>query len=198
MAACLSGDLASVRTVVEDDGASVDEVGTAPGGDAAVVPLHAAVTSQNIDLVTWLLSRGASPNGDGVMRVGAGSRNPAIFQLLIDAGGSVNRASEGIPPLFEALRESNKGCLKVLLRDPWTALWCKYNTRTAVETARVIHRRNDLAKLIQDEVRGFCQVTSACLSVAAVSCLGALLYTPQVVSCWLPCWLCVVGERSVW
>ena len=42
-------------------------------------------------VVVWLVSHGADPNGVGVMYDGSSNGTAGILQLLIDAGGDVNR-----------------------------------------------------------------------------------------------------------
>ena len=112
--ACFGGDLPSAKAAVAD-GASVNEWGRTHG----MFPLVAAVTNRHHDVVVWLLSRGADPNGDIVMATGAFSSTAGTLQLLIDAGGGVNRESDGEPLLFHALRgyysEDN---VRVLLAQP--------------------------------------------------------------------------------
>ena len=74
--------------------------GVANGG--MWLPLVAAVSLGNFDLVVWLLSQGADPNADGVMLFGARNSTAAILELLIDAGADVNTESGGVPPLTAA------------------------------------------------------------------------------------------------
>ena len=50
------------------------------------------------DVVVWLLSHGADPNGPFVMFNGARWSSITMLQLLIDAGGDVNRNSSEMPP----------------------------------------------------------------------------------------------------
>ena len=105
VAACFYGDLPSVKAAIAD-GASVEKWGRSPRRGAYVLPLAAAVDQRRHDVVVWLLSHGADPNGDRVMQCGAGDTTAAVLQLLVDAGGSVNR--EGLndvwgPPLFHAV-----------------------------------------------------------------------------------------------
>ena len=106
--ACYKGDLPSAKAAVAD-GASVNEKGRALGWGVDL-PLVPAVDQRHHDVVVWLLSHGADPNGEGVMWYGAWYSTAAILQLLIDAGGDVNRASGiyGGPPLFTAVEYNSK------------------------------------------------------------------------------------------
>ena len=120
--ACYRGDLPSGKAAVAD-GASVHEKGKSPGWFATVLPLTAAVATQCRDVVVWLLSSGADPNGDDVMATGAYRSSAGILQLLIDAGGDVNRESSRQPPLFSALDNDNseeyvRVIVRVLLAQP--------------------------------------------------------------------------------
>ena len=120
--ACKYGDLSTAKTAVEA-GASVSEQGWTAG--CTWLPLTAAVAYKYLDVVAWLLSLGADPNGDGVMFYAAWMSSPDILQLLIDAGGDVNWASAGgpLPPLVTVLsvrRSPNEreDCVRVLLTQP--------------------------------------------------------------------------------
>ena len=107
--ACDEGDLPSAKAAVAD-GASVNEEGRTPGWRRPVLPLAASVARKHHDVVVWLLSHGADPNGVDVMFYGARNSTTAILQLLIDAGGDVNRKSSGDPPLFAATSWTRCGC----------------------------------------------------------------------------------------
>ena len=83
------------------------------------LPLVAAVDWWRHDVVVWLLSHGADPNGYEVMYHSAWNGNAAILQLLIDAGGDVNRKSRGERPLFWAIGgRTGPGNLRLLLSQP--------------------------------------------------------------------------------
>ena len=116
VAACDSGDLPSVIAAVAA-GASVNEKGKDPFAPSWP-PLAAAVCSHRHDVVVWLLSHGADPNGDGVMWHGARYGTADILQLLVDAGGDVNADGKGAPLLFWALRACVEAKVRVLLAAP--------------------------------------------------------------------------------
>ena len=110
--ACFNGDLPSAKAAVAD-GASVNEEGDIPGSIVTWRPLLAAVFKKHHDVVVWLLSLGADPNENEVMAYGALGSTAAILSLLIDAGGDVNRDSNGKPSLFWAVdagSEVKVGC----------------------------------------------------------------------------------------
>ena len=96
--ACDNNDVPSAQAAV-GDGACVNEAGMNEDG-WTWFPLAVAVYEKHVDVVVWLLSQGADPNGDNVMYYGACHSAPGILQLLIDAGGDVNQSSGGVPPLF--------------------------------------------------------------------------------------------------
>ena len=103
--ACYNGDVASVEAAVAD-GASVNTKGRGSPFSANCLPLRMAVSMEHHDVVVSLLSHGADPNGDFVMCNGVLIRSPDILQLVIDAGGDVNRDSGGRPLLFWAIQSS--------------------------------------------------------------------------------------------
>ena len=150
--ACYERDLPSAKAAVAD-GASVNEEGTARGV-GALLPLAAAVFWQHIELVVWLLSLGADPNGDMVMWQGACKSTAGILQLLIDVGGDVNRESGGRPPLFPAVEGFNsEDNVRVLLAQPSLDLTIKSDGKTPEQYARARHRLA-LADVIAQEVSG--------------------------------------------
>ena len=115
VATCWSGDLPSAIAAVAD-GASVNEKGRATRG--MWLPLAASAFTKRHDVVVWLLSHGADPNGDYVMFSAAYHSTAATLQLVIDAGGDVNR-TRGEPPLFAAVGGNNsEDNLRVLLAQP--------------------------------------------------------------------------------
>ena len=127
--ACANGDLPSAEAAYAD-GATANEKGTTPGW-GVVRPLLAAVKRKHYDVVVWLLSHGADPNGDAVMTSGVAHSTVDILQLLIDAGGDVNRESYGEPPLFPALRYKREDKVRVLLAQPSLDFTIKYDGKTA-------------------------------------------------------------------
>ena len=153
--ACSTGDLPSAKAAVVD-GASVNEKGKAPGwGGSLVTPLAAAVFKKHHDVAVWLLSCGADPNGDDVMRGGSYGSTDVILQLLIDAGGDVNRGtgSYGQPPLFSAVEGDNsKGKLRVLLAQPALDFTIEYDGKTPEQYA-LEKGRPKVARRIAKEVR---------------------------------------------
>ena len=149
--ACENGDLPSVKAAVAA-GASVNE-GRVPGW-GTILPLAAAVGRKHHDVVVWLLSHGADPNGDGVMNVGAYESTAVTLQLLIDAGGDVNRESLEMPPLCAAvIGNSSEGNERVLLAQPSLDFTIEYDGNSPEQWARDIYRPA-LAELIAQEVRG--------------------------------------------
>ena len=150
--ACWNGDLPSAKAAV-GDGASVHEEGTASGVGSAL-PLAAAVFTKHNDVVVWLLSHGADPNGDRVMTYGARYTSAAILQLLIDAGGDVNRKSGGELPLFTAVEYiKSEDRVRVLLAQPALNLTVKCDRKTPEQWARDNHTPA-LADMIAQEVSG--------------------------------------------
>ena len=103
-------------------------------------PLAIAVARQHCDVVVWLLSHGADPNGYDVTLLGAHNSTSTILQLLMDAGGDVNRDSGRVPLLFIAVRGFNsEDKVRVLLAQPYLDLTTKYKGRTSEQDARYIN-----------------------------------------------------------
>ena len=126
-------------------------------GFIPIVPLAAAVAHEHVDVAVWLLSHGADPNGNAVLRYGADCRPAALLQLLIDAGGDVNRKSFGRPPVFWATSAYCLDHVRVLLAHPGLNLAVRYEGRTIYQCAR--DRGEDalaLADMVAQEVRGTC------------------------------------------
>ena len=117
----------------------------------ALRPLVAALTRRHVDVVAWLLSQGADPNGDSVMYYGTDA-TPVALQLLVDAGGDVNRESSGGPPLFHALVCNSEGSVRVLLATASLDFAVLHDYLTPEEFAQD-WRRPALAELIAQEVR---------------------------------------------
>ena len=152
--ACWKGDLPSAKATVAN-GASVNEAGIAPVWSSAVLPLRAAVYYDHHDVVVWLLSLGADPNGDRVMWCGAYCSTAAMLQLLIDAGGDVNRKSDRSLPL-NAASEGNRtrtreDAVRVLLAQPSLDFTIKHAGHTPEECARY-NGAPALANMITQEV----------------------------------------------
>ena len=164
MVACFNGDVGSAAAAVSA-GACVNDAGfkLAPDGWGSRVPLWAAVANEHHDVVVWLLARGADPNLDAgsVLDYGICYSSPGILQLLIDAGGSVNRdyavtaagGASGRPPLFLATYWSRDDMVRVLLAQPGLDVAAVRGGKTADEEARE-DDKPALARLIAEEVSG--------------------------------------------
>ena len=162
--ACYNGDLPSAKAAVAD-GASVNQKGMALEW-CSEPPLSAAVDMQHHDVVVWLLSHGADPNGANVMWYGACHSTAAMLQLLIDAGGDVNRecCEEPGPPLFPVVWDGNgEDNVRVLLAQPSLDLTIKCDGESPEENARNADRPA-VADMIAQEVSGKC---FSCLRGAA-------------------------------
>ena len=151
MTACYDGDLRSAKAAVAD-GASVNKEGT-PADWVAAPPLAAAVARKHHDVVVWLLSHGADPNGCAVMFNGVHNSTADILQLLIDAGGDVNRNGGDRPPVFWAVYLDSVDKVRVLLAQPSLDFHNKYGLKTPEEYARA-NRKPALADMIAQEVSG--------------------------------------------
>ena len=103
-------------------------------GSSRLLPLAAAVITGHHDVVVWLLSRGADPNGDWVMWSCACNSTAAILQLLIDAGGDVNRESGGDLPLFSAAGSADR--VHVVLAQPCLDVSVTFHGQTLEQYAR--------------------------------------------------------------
>ena len=98
-------------------------------------PLAAAVEKRHHNLVVWLLSVGADPNGDSILLLAAVAKTAAILQLLIDAGGDVNRKSGSRPPLFWAVHKERTELVGLLLAHPRLDLTVTYNGQSPEQYA---------------------------------------------------------------
>ena len=148
--ACYIGNLPSAKAAVTD-GASVNE--SPPG---KLLPLAAAVAGEDHDMVVWLLSHGADPNGDRVMVEGAFHGTTGILQLLIDVGGDVNRNGCPEQPLFGAVWDNSEDKVRVLLAQPSLNLAIKYGGKTPVQYARDNSRQVPADMIAQEVSRPFC------------------------------------------
>ena len=94
-------------------------------------PLAVATWQRHDDVVVWLLSLGADPNGDRVMYYGVYNSTVAMLQLLIDTGGDVNWKSGGRPPLFTAaVGDHSEDNVRVLLAQPCLGFTIQYDGHT--------------------------------------------------------------------
>ena len=150
--ACFRGDLPSVTAAVAD-GASVNERGRTSNWSSPDLPLTAAVMQKHHDVVVWLLSHGANPNGDRVMHFAVSYSTADMLQLMIDAGGDVSRKSNGMLPLFWAMLGNFVDKLRVLLEQPSLNLAVTFGDRTAQQHARDFDKPA-LAGMITEEVSG--------------------------------------------
>ena len=170
--ACWDGDLQSAEAALAD-GASVSEKGRAHAGFCGL-PLEAAVARQRHDVVVWLLSLGADPEGYRVMYYGARFSTAGILLLLIDAGGDVNRETYVLPPLFAAVWGNNwEDNVRVLLAQPSLDFTIKYDGYTPEQYARD-KGWPEVADMIAQEVRRtfpFCSGSDAGADVVSVALL---------------------------
>ena len=169
--ACFNGDLPSAKAAVAD-GARVNEQRWLPAWQDAVPPLIPAVSMLHYDVVVWLLSLGADPNGDAVVVHGIWCTNIRILQLLIDAGADINRKSGGLPPLISAVsqcnREGNEDQLRLLLAQPSVDFTVTHVNITPLQYARD-SRKPATTDLITQVVSG---VTAATCTV--ITSLGSV------------------------
>ena len=156
--ACFDGDLPAAEAAVAD-GASVNEEGKGPWGAAS--PLVSAIACQHWDVAVWLLSHGADPNGDYVIHYCVCESSFDILQLVIDAGGDVNRDSGDQPPLFWAISWNVEDAARVLLAQPALDLSVTYGGQALEQHARD-RRSLAVAELITQEVS---ETRLACFSV---------------------------------
>ena len=167
--ACWSGDLRAAQVALVD-GASVNEQGRSPSWPGLSLPLALAVQFKQLRVVVWLLARGADPNGDQVMYFGAHFSTEVILQLLLDAGGDVNRNSGGRPPLCTATSEGKK---LLLLAQPTLDFAATYYQRKfAEEYARYLSNAA-LADAVGQEVRGRVWQTPAVHSMVVNDALSS-------------------------
>ena len=150
VAACLWGSLPSAQAAVAD-GARVNVPGKAPGW-SRILPLRAAVDRTRYDVVVWLLSLGADPDGERVMYGAVCMASPQVLQLLIDVGGSVNRKSNGDVPLFFTIDDYKRDMARVLLDQPRLDMSVRFGGKVVEDFVRG-YPRPALADLIADEVR---------------------------------------------
>ena len=154
--ACSKGDLSAVKAVIAAGG-SVNAVGECLYGTKA--PLEAAVSCKHVDVVKYLLAQGADVNGDEVLFSGVGNSTPEILQLLIDAGGDVNRVAgmHSLPIFVAAMAVGDVvGKLRVLLAQPDLILTSASGTGKKADEHALAQRKPALAVMIREEVRWGC------------------------------------------
>ena len=150
--ACLVGNVAEAKAAVHS-GASVNDKGSTPYY-GTITPLMAAVWRRHRDTIIWLLSLGADPNGDDVMRGGAvAGCGSGTLQLLIDAGGDVNRRSGGELPLFSAVSNLQQDNVWCLLVQPSLDLAVVSTARMQAELSRAPRLTAVIADTMECEVR---------------------------------------------
>ena len=147
VAACYLDDLPSAQTAVIA-GASVNEADS-----EEQLPLAAAVYSSHHDVVVWLLSQGADPNGDAVMLWAVFFSAPNTLQVVIDVGGDVNRECRERLPLFASVDFVRADNARVLLTEPSLDLTATVEAQTADVYARGSGELA-LADMIGEEVKG--------------------------------------------
>ena len=143
--ACKKGDLRAAKRAVAD-GASVNE------NWRSEPPLTAAARKQRHDVVVWLLSHGADPNGDDAMESAAFCSSAGILQLLIDAGGDVYERGYGVL-LFPALWGNRADCVRVLLGQPCLDIAFNHSGKTPEQYERQFGEAA-VADMMAQEVSG--------------------------------------------
>ena len=108
--ACSQGDIPAARAAMAD-GAEVNAC-----EKFMPLPLVGAVMHNQLAAVAWLLSRGARP--DSAMCQGVYAGTTQVLQLLMDAGGDVNRHSDGRTPLAWAVKGPSVHNVLLLLAQP--------------------------------------------------------------------------------
>ena len=85
---------------------------------------------------------------------GAYHSTAAILQLLIDAGGDVNRESRGQSPMYDAVLANSEDNVRVLLAQPSLDLTITYEGKTPDQYSRDWGERPAVADMIAREVSG--------------------------------------------
>ena len=181
--ACHIGDLQSVKTLLAE-GASVLEKGTIPRVLYGL-PLQAVVLGGHFDVVLWLLSHGADPNGNNNVMIYNGARwgTPAILQLLIDAGGGVD--NPGTAPLFWAVYASSMDKVRLLLAQPALEIARPFDGKVPEKWARDAGRPAFADVIAYDVSRGawrLLKVSSVFRRLLSDS-LKLALFVPVVCGC---------------
>ena len=177
MVACFHGDLQSAKAAVAD-GASVNQSETTRRAGSIIaelpeLPLAVAVaTNADRDVVQWLLSVGADPNGHMVMPYCATTASTDILQLVVDAGGG-----EGcgvLLPLLLAIAYKRTNNVRLLLAQPSLAIT---DGGVFLETHARGEGCHGLADIIAREVsrmsggvHPWCAVLSAACSLPVNAC----------------------------
>ena len=160
------------------DGASVNE------NTETWLPLAAAVAYRQHHVVVWLLSHGADPSAETVMTNGACESSPDILQLLIDAGGDVNKVIGGWSPLFWAIDYGRGDNVRVLLAQPLLHLTTAPGTENAQQFARD-RNKHALSVLLAQVVRNGARVDLHRLHLRDLSALLTIM-TMTLLSLSLP------------
>ena len=122
-AAALRGDLEKVRALVTGDPALLTLKG--PGG---MLPIHLAARGGHVDVVTFLLDRGADPNSRSLvdfrpLHLAAMSNRQAVVELLLARGADLEACDRrGMTPLMAAADERGADVVRLLLgrgADAW-------------------------------------------------------------------------------
>ena len=174
--ACFDGDIPSAKAAIAD-GASVNTQGTPEHWAISILPLEGAVFHRRREVVAWLLANGASANAGNVMYYGACYCASAILQLLVDAGGDVNKRSDGRPPLYWALSLNRECSLSVLLSQPSLDVTAAFEGKTPEQYA-ADRDYIALADMITLEVGGGrgCRLCgcAVCMCVCLLRCVCAI------------------------
>ena len=150
--ACWVGDVDLARAAVAA-GARVDVKGAPYGWPVPVLPLGIAMQSGHVAVIDWLLSHGADPNGDGVMVAGVWYGCPDTLQLLIDAGGDVNKPCPSEVPLAIAVRRARGATVGLLLAQPRVDLNASSGAMSrTMEQLAAAYGEPDIALLVAQEV----------------------------------------------
>jgi ankyrin repeat protein len=114
--AVLANDAATVRTLLERDGADVDRI-----EDDGSPALLWAVYNDNLDIVRLLVDAGAdvgAPNREGMTPLAQAAMNgdAAMVEFLLEAGAPVNQGmAHGETPLMMAARTGDPETVRILL-----------------------------------------------------------------------------------
>jgi len=154
--AARTGDLATVKTLVEQ-GTGID----AEDGER-FTPLIYAAANNHIEIVAFLLGRGADPNlhssesGATALLLASQMGHGRIVKLLLDKGARVNATDNlGMTPLIRAAYSCKEDVVEILLNRGADVNWKdtldetalavterKYKKFVMLDTGRNIDRKN--------------------------------------------------------